>query len=92
MSCSVCAGYSDHNCPCCGGSSARECPKCEGRGHTGFFAYEIDTGEYTEVTETAYYILPEDEETAKAKGQRYCQAELERCTKCWGDGEIYDDY
>lgn len=72
------------------------CAACNGKGFH-WFAYSIEKGENVETTETAYNMLPENEEEAERIGYRFCKGEKETCEVCNGDGEIeyepdYDNY
>lgn len=87
MSCSVCAGYSSYNCPCCG-NEVDTCHVCHGRGHMGFFRFNVVTRETSEVSEEEYDMLPDDEDMAQDLGFTFCKAELAECFECHGLGEI----
>lgn len=90
MSCSVCAGYSGVSCPCCGEQARlRTCQDCNGRGHSGFFKFDILTRRDIEVDEAEYRMLPDTEDLADAMGLRFCKQELDICPVCDGEGFVY---
>lgn len=87
MSCPVCAGYSSHKCPCCGGGrKMRECPDCEDG--MEYYSFNVETRQFVRVTALAYYILPDDEDAAYDKGERYCKGETVPCKTCHGEREV----
>lgn len=67
-----------------------ECPACGGKGHH-WHAYNIRDNRETECTELVWGMLPETEEEAEAKGENFCQGEVEVCEVCDGEGEVEDD-
>lgn len=88
--CRVCQGYVGVSCPVCGkGSAEHECPQCKGLGHTGYYAFNIETRADVECTEVTWLALPDDEDEAFEQGKRYCKREVEPCRKCGGEGFIY---
>lgn len=95
MSCSVCAGYSDHNCPCCGEEARMvECPDCGGMGTLPYLAFDMRTGTTYPVTEAAWMTLPEDKDEAEYMRKhtyKYGDGGCE-CPTCHGEGEILEDY
>lgn len=99
MSCPVCAGHDSAKCPCCGeGLKMAECPDCHGTGKTPWTALNLDTKEIVKVTETAWRMLPEDEDMARhlaAQGKRQNFIQYEeggfRCPTCYGDGVIEEE-
>lgn len=91
MSCSVCEGYSSDRCPCCGeGERWAKCPDCDGKGVI-YLAFHIGERKFKQVTELAYTILPEDEDTARYMRNKWCQGGTEVCDTCHGEGEIPED-
>lgn len=89
--CNVCQGYVGVSCPVCGDGSLREeeCPICKGLGHTGYYAFDVHSRKDVKCTETTWLALPDTEDDAYEKGQRYCKQEVEPCSKCGGEGYIY---
>lgn len=93
--CTVCEGYSSTKCPCCGeGVETAICPDCHGTGKTPYLAVNLVTKEIEEVTESAWLIMPEDEDeaallTARGKKQNYCRCEKggSICRTCYGHGK-----
>ena len=86
MSCTVCRGYTGVSCPCCG--EVITCPDCNGVGYAPYMAFNIHTRCEVEVTEMAWFLLPEDEDGAHDKGMNYCKMPLEKCPTCNGCGDI----
>lgn len=88
MSCSVCAGYDDHNCPCCGeGPVMIPCPECT----DGYAYYAGIVGQpeaRVKVTKLAYMMLPYDEDDAKDLRQKYYQIDIKFCPVCEGEQEV----
>lgn len=68
----------------------RECEECQGKGHL-YYATNRHTGKDVEVTRTTYYMLPETEELAIARGSKYYRSEDCDCDICNGTGEIEVD-
>lgn len=92
MSCSVCAGHSSYNCPCCGEDVRMvDCPDCDGTGYY-FYAFNIQSRKCKRVTQSAYEILPVDEDDANGMSAIWCQGDILPCDTCKGDGEIPEDY
>ena len=88
MSCSVCAGYDDHNCPCCGeGPILIPCPECTD-GYAYFAGIVGQPEARVKVTKLAYMMLPYDEDDAKGMRQRYYQIDIEVCPVCEGEQEV----
>lgn len=90
MSCEHCRAYSVSYCPVCeeGKEEMVICPECGGLGHEPFVAFDTLTRQDVECTEAAYICLPDDEDEAEAKGQRYCKQDLCICPTCLGEGRI----
>lgn len=73
-----------------------KCQACNGKG-AHWYALNIETGQVTEVTRETWHLLPQKEEEAEAKRERYIRWDVEECDCCDGDGQIeyipdYDDY
>ena len=91
MSCETCWGYDPTNCPTCAESLSQVvCPECDGDGLGRRLAFNIYTRQTTEVTETAWMLLPDDEDAAEARGWNFCKAE-EPCPLCNGLGKVWQD-
>lgn len=91
MSCPVCEGHNTNNCPVCSDLDTVVCPECAGEGYTKYYAFNIHTRKETEVTPLVYSMLPEDEDTALARRENYCQGDAKECRFCGGRGEVYQD-
>lgn len=95
MSCSVCRGYDSSKCPCCSEElNSIECPDCHGSGFALYFAFNVKTRETIEVSEEEWETLPDDEDSAIAKGVELIQCEEGGtiCRTCHGEGKIPEGY
>lgn len=93
MACDVCLGKNEHLCPICGTRVVMvTCPTCKGFGLIDCTAEELDSEELTDVTPTAYFLLPDTEEEAISRGQRFWKYDACRCPHCWGEGRIPEGY
>lgn len=90
MACDVCMGINSMKCPVCGPQPQKmQCPECGGYGMTDCTAWNIQTGEMVDVTQTTFIMLPEDENIARHKRQNYCKGDYCTCMMCGGEGVIY---
>jgi hypothetical protein len=93
MACDVCLGRNSERCPICGTPKVKiTCPTCKGFGFTDCTALDIYTDEVTDVTPTAYFLLPDTPDEARAKGLRFCKDDACRCPHCWGEGVVPEGY
>lgn len=93
MACDVCLGRNEEKCPVCGKPPVEiTCPKCGGYGLVDCTAYMVldDDGE-VDVTPATFVTLPDTEEEALAKRQRYFKGDYSTCPVCNGCGEVYED-
>lgn len=90
--CSACQGYVGVSCPVCGKGSLQEktCPKCKGLGHTGYYAFDVIKRVDVKMSEADWLLLPDEEDEAIISGMRYCKQEVDICSKCGGEGVIYE--
>lgn len=70
--------------------SSREvkCEHCDGDGYI-YHAFDLSEGEDTVCTETAWNIIPDDEDAAIARGERFFKGDKCLCPVCNGVGYIY---
>lgn len=94
MACDVCLGKNEHFCPICGTPVEMiACPTCGGYGYIDCQAIDIrDEDEAVDVTPATYFLLPDTEAEAIAKGQMYYKYDACRCPHCWGEGRIGKGY
>ena len=91
MACEICKGINSHLCPVCGDQSdAVKCDNCGGEGWL-YYAYNIENGEIFRVSCDEYEELPDDEDKAYESSRKLCKGNIERCSKCNGEGEYVTD-
>lgn len=94
MACNVCLGMNEEACPICGTPVKMiVCPTCGGYGFIDCTAWIVgDEDGVVDVKPATYFLIPDTEEDAIQKGQRYYKGDACRCPHCCGEGKIPQEY